>query len=127
MEAVYREDIATLSEAAYALLESRSPEDALAEWTRMQVDFALGRSGLARALKAAMDKEGETFAWCKATLREAADAILVRAKGSGAVRDDIRPVDLLRLAHAVATASDQAEEGSADRMLSIMLAGLRPQ
>jgi len=49
--------------------------------------------------------------------------LLARAQQSGAVRPDIGVADLLKLANAIAVATEQATDG-ADRLLSLVMDGL---
>jgi len=62
-------------------------------------------------------------------IRGAADALLARAQEAGVVRSDADSGDLVRLVHAVniATQRGPADPGQADRMLALILDGLRPQ
>jgi hypothetical protein len=47
------------------------------------------------------------------------------AQEVGLLRDDIKPTDVLRLVHGVVIATEQAPEDT-DRLLGLMLDGLRP-
>jgi AcrR family transcriptional regulator len=124
VEAVYRGEIADLSARAYQLIEDLAPEDALAEWLREEIRFVTLKRGLAATLKAVLDKDSETFAWCHATLRDAVAAVVGRAQEAGVIRADVTPTDVLRLGHGVAAATEHAPD-SADRLLTVMLDGLR--
>jgi AcrR family transcriptional regulator len=125
LEAVYRGEIEQLSARAYELLEEHSPEDALAQWLREQVHWNLHGRGLATTLKAALDRESETFAYCKTTMRTAAAAVLTPAQDAGKIRTDIGPADLLRLSHAVALTAEHATAEDGERLLTVVLDGLR--
>ncbi|WP_431921406.1 TetR/AcrR family transcriptional regulator [Amycolatopsis tucumanensis] len=124
IEAVYRDDIETLSSAAHRLLEEHEPGEALELWMREQVAFVLHKRGLAATLKAAMDRDSETFAACKTLINDAATVLLSRAQESGAIRDDVRPRDLLLLGHGVGVAAEGSDE-TAERLLTVLLDGLR--
>ena len=124
IEAVYRDDVERLSARAHELLETLPPDEALAEWMRAQVEFATQKRGLATTLKAAMDRDGETFALCKTMLNDAVAAMLKAAQEAGTVRADLVPRDLLLMGHGIAV-SDASPE-TAERLLSVMIAGLRP-
>lgn len=126
IEAVYRADIEQLTQRAHELAKTHSPGDALVEWMREQVDFAMRKRGLATTLKAAMDRDSKTFALCKVILNEAASTLVKAAQEAGAIRDDVEPGDLLRMGHGIAVASEAVPE-SAGRLLTVMLDGLRPQ
>ena len=125
IEAVYRADIEGLADKAYEFAERFEPGEALARWLRVQVDFVLHKRGLAAKLKAAMDRDSEAFALCKAKLNEAAATLVKAAQEAGAVRQDVRPRDLQLMAHGIGVAAE-ATPDAADRLLTVMLDGLRP-
>lgn len=126
IEAVYRADIEQLSRRATELSETETPGDALAEWLREQVDFITKNHGLAASLKAAMDRDSETFALCKTMLNDAAAKMVLSAQEAGVIRDDVTPRDVLLMGHAVGSASQNNPE-AAPRMITVILDGLRPQ
>ncbi|HVV09971.1 helix-turn-helix domain-containing protein [Amycolatopsis sp.] len=124
IEAVYREDIERLCSLARELRETHEPFEALSQWMRAQVEFALMKRGLASTLKAAMDKDSETFALCRNILNEAAASVVKPAQEAGLIRADVEARDVLRMGHGLAVASDGVPEAT-DRMLSVLLDGLR--
>ena len=126
IEAVYRSEIEEIAEQAYALAKDQSAEDAIREWFRELVRFHIDRSGLAAALKAAIDEDSETFGYCKQKLRDAAWALLEPAQAVGAVRADLDAVDLMRLSHGIGAAARSADDASRERMLSVLVEGLKP-
>jgi AcrR family transcriptional regulator len=126
MEAVYRADFSRISSRAYELLAEKPPEEALELWMREQVDYVLHRRALAAMLKAILDRDSKTLDYCRTAMRDAAEAMVARAREAGLIRPEVSPSDLLRLGHAVAYAAEAAPE-DADRLLSYMLDGLRPQ
>jgi AcrR family transcriptional regulator len=126
IEAVYRQEIEEVADLAYEIAKVSSAEDALREWFRELIRFNIDRSGMAAALKAAIDVESETFQYCKTRLRDAAGALLEPAQAVGAVRADLEVVDLLRLSHGIGAAAKVADEAGRERMLSVLLAGLKP-
>ncbi|TVT07167.1 helix-turn-helix domain-containing protein [Amycolatopsis bartoniae] len=124
--AVYRADLEALADQAYDLAERLEPGEALTEWLRVQVGFALHKRGLAAKLKAAMDRDAEGFALCKTKLNEAAATLVKAAQDAGAIRQDVRPRDLQLMAHGIGVATE-ATPDAAERLLTVMLDGLRPQ
>jgi AcrR family transcriptional regulator len=126
IEAVYRADIAELSGQAHQLLTELPPGQALAEWLRRQLAFVARAHGLAVSLKGAIDQNSDTFAWCRATLTDAAAALLTAAQQSGTVRTDITPTTVLRLAHGIGMVTETAPPGEPERLLTVLLDGLRP-
>ncbi|TNC18703.1 TetR/AcrR family transcriptional regulator [Amycolatopsis alkalitolerans] len=126
IEAVYRADIEKLAQRATELAEARSPGDALAEWVREQVGFVVQNHGLAATLKAAIDRDSETFALCKVMLNDAAAKIVKAAQEAGVLREDVQPRDIMLMAHGVGAASQNSPD-AAPRMVAVMLDGLRRQ
>ncbi len=125
IEAVYRSEIEEIADQSAALTKSLAAEDALREWFRELIRFHIERAGLAAALKAAIDEDSETFMYCKQKLRDAAWTVLEPAQAVGAVRTDTEAVDLMRLSHGIGAAAKHADEASRDRMLSVLLEGLK--
>ena len=128
LEAVYRDQVEALRRRAVDLLQSPSPDEALALWLRALVDFGSTKRNLSSALLATLDKKSELLSSCSAALRESATALLSRAQQSGTVRADASASDLLRIVHAISVAMERpADAGQADRLIGLVVDGLRPQ
>ena len=125
LEAVYTDQVAALCQRAGELAASRSPGAALAAWMREMVEFGATKQNLTSALAADYDKDAPVFSACRDDLLAAATALLIRAQQAGAVRPDVRPLDLLRLSHGVAAATARGDDPEqAERLLSLMLNGV---
>jgi AcrR family transcriptional regulator len=124
MEAVYREEIIQLAELGQRLHDELPPEQALGAWLHAQLRFVFANKGLAVSLKAAMDRSGQTFDYCRTMMRASGAALLIPLQEAGKVRADLEPVELLRMTHAVAIATDDDGIERAGVLLDIMLAGL---
>ena len=128
LEAVYRDQVETLSARAEELLRTESPEEALADWMRALVKFSSTKRSMTAALLATLGTDSELLSACVTVIRTAAEALLARAQQAGVVRPDADAGDLMRLVHAVNIATEKAPDaGQADRMLALILDGLRPQ
>ncbi|MGH2600730.1 MAG: TetR/AcrR family transcriptional regulator [Dehalococcoidia bacterium] len=128
-EAVIREQTDALRARAEELLASPSPGDALAIWLRANLALASMSHGLGGAVMNTM-LDGETGLSSSCTLMSAAaEALLVRAQQSGVVRADADIASVLRLANAIALATLDAPDRAAqsERLLSLVLDGLRHQ
>jgi AcrR family transcriptional regulator len=125
IEAVYLEDVERLSARAAELVAQVPPLEALTAWLREEVAYVTHNRGLGAALKAAIDRDSETYALCKQLMRDAAATVLVPAQKAGEVRDDLEPRDLLLLGHGLGITAEAAPE-SFERLLSVTIAGLRP-
>jgi AcrR family transcriptional regulator len=125
LAAVYRDDVEARAARADELAGELEPEEALVAWLRGQLDYIKYKRGLGAAVKTMLGADSETLAFCRNVLRAAVGRLLDRAQAAGVVRADVNAADVLRLSHAVGVASEQAPE-DADRLLSLVLDGLRP-
>jgi AcrR family transcriptional regulator len=126
LAAVYRGDVEALAARADELAQALPPDEALSAWLRLQLDYIKHKYGLGAAVKTMLGKDSDTLVWCRDTMRGALGRLLTRAQEAGAVRPDVDAADVLRLVHGVGMASESAPE-QADRLLSLVLDGLRPQ
>jgi AcrR family transcriptional regulator len=129
LEAVYRDQVDLLSARAKELCDAESPGDALADWLRALVRFSSTKRSMTTALLATLGKDSELLSSCSQIICGAAETLLGRAQQAGVVRQDADARDLIRLVHAVNIATERApsDPGQADRMLALILDGLRPQ
>jgi hypothetical protein len=73
-----------------------------------------------------LKEDTETLEWCRDTMRAAIGGLLESAQNAGLIRPDVDHITVLRLAHGVGMASENAPE-LADRMLDLVIDGLRPR
>jgi AcrR family transcriptional regulator len=127
--AVYRDQVEALRARASELVESDAPGKALAAWLRALVTFSSTKHSLTSALLATLDKDSDLLSSCSTVICDAADTLLKRAQHAGVVREDADARDLIRLVHAVNIATQRAptDPGQTDRLLGLILDGLRPQ
>lgn len=129
LEAVYRDDVTALCTQAEELARAEPPEQALAAWMRTFVRYATGKRGLVAALKETLGEQTTPFfTECSTALRAAAGMLLTAAQQAGAVRTEANVPDLLKLVHGISVVTEHAidDPGQADRLLSVVLDGLRP-
>jgi AcrR family transcriptional regulator len=129
LEAVYRDQVEALRSRADELRESESPAEALADWLRALVAFSSTKRNLTTALLATLSKDSDLLSACSMVICGAADTLLARAQEAGVVRADADARDLIRLVHAVniATQHVPTDPGQTERLLGLILDGLRPQ
>jgi len=128
LEAVYTDQVESLSARAEELLRAESPGNALADWMRALMKFSSTKKSMTTALLATLGTDSELLSACSKQIKEAAESLLSRAQQAGAVRTDFDPKDLMRLVHAVNIATEKTTDpGQADRMLALILDGMRPQ
>ncbi|ADB29656.1 transcriptional regulator, TetR family [Kribbella flavida DSM 17836] len=126
LEAVYVDEIQSVCDRAYGFHEQLTPFEALAAWMRSFVGYNVSKKSLAHELTAALGKDSEFFKACKLNVKDAGDLLLESAKQEGTVRSDLQLIDVMRLVGAISSLPD-IEPEQADRLLDIVLAGLRPQ
>src|SRR5579863_7836980 len=128
LEAVYTDQVESLSARAEQLLGAESPDDALADWMRAMVKFSSTKRSMTSALLATLGTDSELLSSCAKQIGGSAESLIARAQRAGLVRPDVNAQDLIRLVHAVNIATEKAADpGQAERMLALILDGLRPQ
>jgi len=121
VEAAYRNELARLCDAAGDLLRSLPPDEAMRVWMDRFVDYMATKRGMADALRAVIASGGNPFAESRDRLLAAITSLL--SAGTGVVRDDVEPGDVLASLSGVSLASDEpAQRG---RMLDLLMDGLR--
>ncbi|GAA3822439.1 TetR/AcrR family transcriptional regulator [Sphaerisporangium flaviroseum] len=125
-EAVYHDHVVSLAQQAHDLADRLPPSEAVREWMRIIAASSRTKRGLTQALTATLEPHSEVFTSCHEKMRGAAGALLSRAQEAGEVRPELDGLGLLRIAHAIAVASERSED-SGELLLTIMMDGLRPQ
>ncbi len=127
LESVYRDQVEALCALAADLLGEPSPADALGTWLRAMIAFSTTKRSLVTSMLATMDKTSEVFSACSSVIRQAVESLLVRAQEAGEIRRDVDAADVMRLSHALTVATERAphDPGQAERLLGLMLDGLR--
>ncbi|WP_329115510.1 TetR/AcrR family transcriptional regulator [Streptomyces sp. NBC_01465] len=128
LEAVYLESIDELTDRAVKFTVSEQPAgEALVEWLQLLAEQMIRLSGLKALLGEAMtDGSSPVISVCSGRLKSAASDLLADAQKAGAVRADLEPTELLRLTHAVATATELGAGAPQEigRYLTLMLEGI---
>jgi AcrR family transcriptional regulator len=127
-EAAYLEGVQSLCERAYSLVDSLPPDEALAAWMRSLTDYLGTKRGLSVALMHTLDKSSEIFVATHKAIREAAGTLLDNAVKAGQIRADVNVSDILKLVNGIGLACETLPDraAQADRLLGIVVAGLRP-
>jgi AcrR family transcriptional regulator len=122
--AVYQSQVEAVCAAADQYLGTTSPDQALAAWLRALAAYLATKRGLSRCLIESLGKDSPLITSCWSAMNDAAERLMSRAQQAGLLRDDIKPIDVMRLVHGIVIATEQAP-GETDRLLGLMLDGLR--
>ncbi|MEU0585089.1 helix-turn-helix domain-containing protein [Streptomyces sp. NPDC006132] len=130
LEAAYLDRIEALVARAGTLAAERPPGEALGEWL-YELGVGMIRMRGLKALLGPAVTEGDSAVTtaCGDSVRSAAGRLVRAAHEEGTLRRDVEPIDVLRLTHGVATASELADgEGRhIRRYLGLLLEGLKPR
>ena len=129
LEAAYVDRIEAIAARADEIAKELPPGEALAEWLHELCVGTIQVRGLKTLLGSAVrDGSSPLITACGTSMKEAAARLTEAAQREGTLRADIEPIELLRLAHGVATASELAngQDQYIRRYLSLLTEGLRP-
>ncbi|MBO3752391.1 TetR/AcrR family transcriptional regulator [Streptosporangiaceae bacterium NEAU-GS5] len=123
-EAVYRGRMQEIADAAYRLAKEYEPGEALLRWLRVTLDHSANKKGLATALTETIGRDSELFASCREMITKAGELVLSNAQKAGIVRADVDAMDLLKLVHGIAVATETTPD-RADVLLGYIFDGIR--
>lgn len=106
------------------LRANSSATDALIEWLRLYVVHVTSKQGLAAALMTENSDSAVITASHKA-IATTGSALVEAAQAAGTIRTDLNSGDLLKLVNAVAVAAESDAPEQADRLLNLVLDGVR--
>jgi AcrR family transcriptional regulator len=124
LEAVYAGEVEAMARLADELAEL-PPWDALSEWFHRYLGFAATKRALMEALLEAAP-ESDVLLLCRTALRKAGTGLIDRAQQAGVVRRDTSFDDVGRMVSGIAVVTT-SDPGQRERMLEILLDGLRPR
>ncbi|MFI6149179.1 TetR/AcrR family transcriptional regulator [Streptomyces sp. NPDC051109] len=127
VEAAYRNEVAQLRDAVPGLLAAQPPYEALRAWTRLFMDYATAKLGMADALRAIAASGSNPYAHSHDMIQSAIAALMDACAEAGAIRTDIGPTDMFAALAGIALTSAKPEQrAQAERLLDLTLDGLRP-
>ncbi|MGV9645350.1 TetR/AcrR family transcriptional regulator [Streptomyces sp. NPDC003514] len=125
IEAVYRNEVAQLCDAAPALLAEKAPLDALRAWTRLFLDYVTAKYGMIDALRSITATGANPYGHSRELIRTAIALLMDACADAGAIRRDIRPSDIAAALEGIASTSAGADHREqAERLLDLTLDGL---
>ncbi|MFF4104131.1 TetR/AcrR family transcriptional regulator [Streptomyces sp. NPDC001903] len=126
VEAAYRNEVAQLRDAVPGLLAAQPPYEALRAWTRLFMDYATAKLGMADALRAIAASGSNPYAHSHEMIQTAITALMDACAEAGAIRTDISATDLFAaLAGIALTSAKPDQRPQAERLLDLTLDGLR--
>jgi AcrR family transcriptional regulator len=126
VEAVYRDDVDVLIGSAERGRTELDPWPALEAWLRAFVDYGRSKRTFLNELHEAFEKNPELKPASRGRIGAACHQVLARAQEAGVARTDIDGEDLMQLVSPMCMYGTlSAEQG--DRLLTMVLDGLRPQ
>ncbi|WP_327286202.1 MULTISPECIES: helix-turn-helix domain-containing protein [unclassified Streptomyces] len=126
VEAAYRNELAQLRDVVPELLATGSPYEALRAWTRLFMDYATAKLGMADALRAIAASGSNPYAHSHDMVQSAITELMDACAGAGAIRTDIGPTDMFAALAGIALTSARPEQREqAERLLDLTLDGLK--
>jgi AcrR family transcriptional regulator len=127
LQAVYRSELEKLAAAEQKFAQTMPPIEALRAWLLLFVDGIATKQLIAPALNTLVGDPKKVFEASYAKVHEALRALVKRAIGSGDIRKDLDPLDLLRALVGVANVATSPDwQQSAKRLVEILITGSRP-
>ncbi|MEW1653908.1 helix-turn-helix domain-containing protein [Streptomyces sp. NPDC093707] len=126
IEAVYRNEVAHLCDAAPALLAEKSPDEALRAWTRLFLDYVTAKYGMIDALRAIAATGGNPYGHSREMIQAALTTLMDACTAAGLIRTDISPTDIGAALEGIAlTSAGPEQRPQAERLLDLTLDGLK--
>ncbi|MFE9093355.1 TetR/AcrR family transcriptional regulator [Streptomyces sp. NPDC007264] len=126
VEAVYRNEVARLCDAAPTLLAAQPPFEALRAWTRLFLDYVTAKYGMIDALRDVAATGHNPYGHSREMIHAALSALMDACAAAGAIRTDIGPGDIAAALEGIALTSAGPEQRQrAERLLDLTLDGLK--
>ncbi|WP_369245731.1 TetR/AcrR family transcriptional regulator [Streptomyces sp. R41] len=129
LEAAYVGRVEAIAARADEIAKELPPGEALVEWLNELCVGTIQVRGMKALLGSAVtDGSSAAVTACGTSVKGAATRLVEAAQREGTLRADIEPIEVLRLAHGVAGASELANGQGKHirRYLSLLTEGLRP-
>ncbi|MFB6615566.1 TetR/AcrR family transcriptional regulator [Streptomyces sp. NPDC085524] len=125
IEAVYRNEVARLCDAAPALLAQKPPAEALRAWAHLFLDYVTAKYGMIDGLRAIAATGSNPYGHSRELIQAAITSLMDACTAAGVIRDDIQPTDIMAALEGIALTSAGAEHRRrAERLLDLTLDGL---
>ena len=125
--AIYRNDVDRICSAVPQLLREQPPPAALRAWMDGFISFLAVKRGMADALKAALSSDDVQRLQTRALITAALSTILEVGHRDGTLRGDVPALDVMMALGGIALiAGEPDQRDQSDRLIDLLLAGLRP-
>jgi AcrR family transcriptional regulator len=125
VEAVFRNEVARLSDGAVKLLRDTPPEVALETWLERYAALVATKEGLSGALQAMLAPGSDLYVASSARVMGAITMLLEAAAASGAIRTDVDPKDILVTVAASIAPGAKDWKPRTYRVVRLLIDGLR--
>lgn len=123
LQAVYVEEVEALAASATELAHL-SPWDALVEWLRRFVAYAIAKRALSDELLSTIGMESDVFRQCHDLIWRAGEPLVKRAQEADVVRADTDFTEIVKMVSGISQVK-WAEPDQLDKILLMALDGLR--
>jgi AcrR family transcriptional regulator len=127
VDAVYRDQVARLTDGARELLAQLPPPTALRRWMDLFGDWIATKNGMLDTLLAMIESGEIAHAETRTELLAAITTILDAGRAAGDLRSDVTAEDIAASLIGIFTVAPRPEqEAKASRLLNLLMDGLRP-
>ncbi|MFC5909219.1 TetR/AcrR family transcriptional regulator [Streptacidiphilus monticola] len=127
VEAVYRDQVVRLTNGATELLADAAPAVALRRWMDLFGEWVAAKTGMLDTLLTVIESGTVAHARTRDELLTAISSILEAGRAAGDLRSDVTPEEVAAGLIGIFTVAHQpGNTVTADRLLDILLDGLRP-
>jgi AcrR family transcriptional regulator len=128
VDAVYHDQVERLTVGARELLEQLPPAEAMRQWMDLFGDWLMTKYGMIGTLLAMIESGEIAMAQTPAELLDVITTILDAGRTAGDLRADISAEDIAASLLGVFTVAGQpGQRDQADRLLNLLMDGLRPR
>ena len=127
VDAVYRDQVARLTDGARELLAQLPPPAALRRWMELFGNWIATKNGMLDTLLAMIESGEIAHAQTRDELLAAITTILDAGRAAGDLRSDVSAEDIAASLIGIFTVAPRPEhEATASRLLNLLMDGLRP-
>jgi AcrR family transcriptional regulator len=127
VDAVYHDQVERLTVGARELLEQLPPAEAMRRWMDLFGDWLMTKHGMIDTLLAMIESGEIALAHTRAELLDVITTILEAGRAAGDLRPDVTAEDIAASLIGIFTVAGKPEQRpQADRLLNLLMDGLRP-